>query len=182
MPPLPPNADRPSCRSARDKLARFDCLPRPKHVVDGPEFDDNDNPIAAGEINTNMADMISTDMQSFASRVATFQQPHQLSKRRASSQGKKKNQQTTEWPHESPSPEEVCMRYVVSNSNIANTPTACARRFLLQAKPGLQRQRTMLSMRRKARWMGSIRQSTTRALGTFERLRMGAVSLLLATG
>jgi len=70
----------------------------------------DDNTIAAGDINTNMADMISTDMQSFASRVATFQQPHQLSKRRASSQGKKKNQQTTEWPHEHPSPEEVWMR------------------------------------------------------------------------
>jgi hypothetical protein len=56
-----------------------------------------------------MADIISTDMQSFASRVATFQQPHQLTKRRASSQGKKKTQQTTEWPHESPSPEEVCL-------------------------------------------------------------------------
>jgi hypothetical protein len=83
---------------------------RPCDIVhDSPVF--NDIPIAAGEINTIMADMISTDMRTFASRVATFQQPHQLSKRRASSQGKKKNQQTTEWPHEHPSPEEVCMQF-----------------------------------------------------------------------
>jgi hypothetical protein len=60
-----------------------------------------------------MADIISTEMQSFASRVATFQQPHQLTKRRASSQGKKKTQQTTEWPHENPSPEEVCPFYTM---------------------------------------------------------------------
>lgn len=46
-------------------------------------------------------------MQSFAARVATFQQPQQLGKRRASSQGKKKTQQTIEWPHQQPSPEEV---------------------------------------------------------------------------
>ena len=88
-------------------IAQFDCLLAPKHVPYSLVF--HDNPIAAGEINTTMADMISSDMRSYASRIATFQQPHQLSKRRASSQGKKKNQQTTEWPHKHPSPEEVCL-------------------------------------------------------------------------
>ncbi|KAK5133570.1 hypothetical protein LTR08_007609 [Meristemomyces frigidus] len=48
------------------------------------------------------------DMQTFAARLATFQQPHQLSKRRASGQsGKKKAVTTAEWPHERPQPEEL---------------------------------------------------------------------------
>jgi hypothetical protein len=141
----------------------------------------NDKPFAAGEINTIMADMISTDMRTFASRVATFQQPHQLSKRRASSQGKKKNQQTTEWPHENPSPEEVCMRCSEIDKNTANIPTARTRRFLLQAQPRLQRQCTMFPMRREIGRMGSVRQPTARTSGTFKRLRMGALSLLLPT-
>ena len=108
----PQNADRLSAGSDSpidDFVYQRD--PATKH-----EFEDNrrhnQQHRRAGEIHsiltTNMADRISSEMQSFASRVATFQQPHQLSKRRASSQGKKKAQQTAEWPHESPSPEEVC--------------------------------------------------------------------------
>lgn len=114
----PQNADRLSAGSDSpidDFVYQRD--PATKH-----EFEDNrrhhqQQHRRAGEIHsiltTNMADRISTEMQSFASRVATFQQPHQLSKRRASSQGKKKAQQIAEWPHESPSPEEVCWNAAV---------------------------------------------------------------------
>ncbi|KAK4543259.1 hypothetical protein LTR36_005809 [Oleoguttula mirabilis] len=52
----------------------------------------------------------SPDMQTFASRLATFQHPHQLSKRRASSQGSKRKNgggNTVEWPHERPAAEEL---------------------------------------------------------------------------
>nr|POF07646.1 protein bir1 [Quercus suber] len=48
-------------------------------------------------------------MGTYAARLATFQQPHQLSKRRASSLGggkKKKNDHVVEWPHERPSGED----------------------------------------------------------------------------
>lgn len=52
------------------------------------------------------------EMQTFAARLATFHQPHQLSKRRASSQtgsnrSKKNAAHTVEWPHERPSAEQV---------------------------------------------------------------------------
>ena len=64
-------------------------------------------------------------MQTFAARLASFQHPHHLSKRRASSQssGSKKKgatAQTVEWPHERPSPEDV--RYAC---NLALTLTRC---------------------------------------------------------
>lgn len=50
----------------------------------------------------------STEMLTYAARLATFQQAHQLSKRRASSQSsKKKSEKAVEWPHESPTVEEV---------------------------------------------------------------------------
>ncbi|EMD01174.1 hypothetical protein BAUCODRAFT_135901 [Baudoinia panamericana UAMH 10762] len=62
----------------------------------------------------------SAEMQSFAARLATFQTPHQLSKRRASSQSSKKkggngngnsnsnsNSNTVEWPHNEPAVEEL---------------------------------------------------------------------------
>jgi hypothetical protein len=106
------NSEPPACRTPIARLRSADCLQRdlPKHEFEGNSRQDDNTSTAAParHILTNMADIISTEMQSFASRVATFQQPHQLTKRRASSQGKKKTQQTTEWPHEHPSPEEVC--------------------------------------------------------------------------
>ncbi|KXT14848.1 hypothetical protein AC579_4087 [Pseudocercospora musae] len=46
------------------------------------------------------------EMNSFAARLATFEQPHQLTKRRASSNSsKRKGGNTVEWPHEQPSKE-----------------------------------------------------------------------------
>ncbi|GAB7366251.1 hypothetical protein MBLNU230_g7809t1 [Neophaeotheca triangularis] len=47
------------------------------------------------------------DKHSFADRLSTFQHPHQLSKRRASSQTKAKKANTVEWPHQRPAPEEL---------------------------------------------------------------------------
>ncbi|KAK4569471.1 hypothetical protein LTR86_003234 [Recurvomyces mirabilis] len=50
----------------------------------------------------------SVEMQTYSARLTSFQIPHQLSKRRASSSSsKKKGGNTVEWPHESPSPEEL---------------------------------------------------------------------------
>ncbi|KAK3673216.1 hypothetical protein LTR78_006761 [Recurvomyces mirabilis] len=50
----------------------------------------------------------SVEMQTYSARLNSFQIPHQLSKRRASSSSsKKKGGNTVEWPHESPSPEEL---------------------------------------------------------------------------
>ncbi|KAK6440838.1 hypothetical protein LTR95_002939 [Oleoguttula sp. CCFEE 5521] len=48
-----------------------------------------------------MADEVTTQYQSAVARVASFEQPQQLAKRRASSQGRKKAQ-VIEWPHEYP--------------------------------------------------------------------------------
>ncbi|KAI7188879.1 hypothetical protein KC352_g21998, partial [Hortaea werneckii] len=48
------------------------------------------------------------EMQTYAARLSSFQNPVQLSKRRASSQGsRRKNAHTVEWPHEQPSVEEL---------------------------------------------------------------------------
>lgn len=48
------------------------------------------------------------EMQTYAARLASFQTPHQLTKRRASSQtGRKKHGNTIEWPHSRPAMEEV---------------------------------------------------------------------------
>lgn len=47
------------------------------------------------------------DMQTFAARLHSFQTPHQLAKRRASNQAKKKTVGIAEWPHEKPAPEDV---------------------------------------------------------------------------
>lgn len=48
------------------------------------------------------------EMQTYAARLASFQTPHQLTKRRASSQtGRKKHGNTIEWPHTRPAIEEV---------------------------------------------------------------------------
>ncbi|EME46491.1 hypothetical protein DOTSEDRAFT_169130 [Dothistroma septosporum NZE10] len=44
------------------------------------------------------------EMHSYLARLETFQQLHQLSKRRASSQSRKKNANTVQWPHEHPDP------------------------------------------------------------------------------
>ncbi|KAH9817753.1 BIR-domain-containing protein [Teratosphaeria destructans] len=50
----------------------------------------------------------SDDMRSYHARLQSFEQPHRLAKRRASSQGKgKKTAGTIEWPHESPSPDSL---------------------------------------------------------------------------
>ena len=50
----------------------------------------------------------SKEMQCFASRLHTFQTAHQLSKRRASQQTKKKGgANVVEWPHDTPSGEDV---------------------------------------------------------------------------
>ncbi|WPG99995.1 Hypothetical protein R9X50_00281900 [Acrodontium crateriforme] len=47
-------------------------------------------------------------MHTYAARLATFETPHQLSKRRASGQGtKKKGPTTAEWPHANPTPEDL---------------------------------------------------------------------------
>nr|OQO26065.1 hypothetical protein B0A51_06997 [Rachicladosporium sp. CCFEE 5018] len=48
-----------------------------------------------------MANDVTTQYQSAVARVASFEQPQQLAKRRASSQGRKKAQ-AIEWPHEYP--------------------------------------------------------------------------------
>ena len=138
----PQNADRLG-RKRRPAPIVYQRDPATKH-----EFDENrrlhhqQHRRRVGErhsiLTTSMADRISTEMQSFASRVATFQQPHQLSKRRASSQGKKKAQQTAEWPHESPSPEEVC-RLVRCVEPHTDRLQARTRRLLLQAQPRLKR-------------------------------------------
>ncbi|TKA70325.1 hypothetical protein B0A55_09630 [Friedmanniomyces simplex] len=50
-------------------------------------------------------------MQTLSARLATFQQVHQLSKRRASSTSKKKGTTTitAEWPHEQPAVEELAL-------------------------------------------------------------------------
>ena len=57
------------------------------------------------------------EMQSFAARYNTFTIPHQLSKRRASAQSKKKGAagNTVEWPHERPTPEDVSVIMTISN-------------------------------------------------------------------
>ena len=47
------------------------------------------------------------EMHSYLARLETFQQLHHLSKRRASSQSKKKNANTVQWPHEQPDPNYV---------------------------------------------------------------------------
>ncbi|KAF2773259.1 BIR-domain-containing protein [Teratosphaeria nubilosa] len=50
----------------------------------------------------------SQDMRAYHARLQSFEQPHQLSKRRASSQSKgKKNAGPVEWPHDSPSPDSL---------------------------------------------------------------------------
>ncbi|KAK0904987.1 hypothetical protein LTR02_006687 [Friedmanniomyces endolithicus] len=53
----------------------------------------------------------SSSMQAWATREATFQRPHQLSKRRASTTSKKKgantNTNTVEWPHKLPTVEQL---------------------------------------------------------------------------
>lgn len=62
------------------------------------------------------------EMHSFSARLNTFHIPHQLSKRRASSQSIKKKVggggNTLEWPHERPSAEDVCCCFFL----FINTP------------------------------------------------------------
>lgn len=94
------------------------------------------------------------EMQTFAARHATFTQPYQLSKRRASSQGsKKKTKQTAEWPHEQPDTREVGgeRRLGTRCIHVRLTPRAArTRRLLLQTRPGVPRQRAMLHVWREA--------------------------------
>ncbi|KAF2864288.1 BIR-domain-containing protein [Piedraia hortae CBS 480.64] len=47
------------------------------------------------------------EMRTYAARLATFQSPRQLSKRRASSQSKRKGANVIEWPHDQPAVEEL---------------------------------------------------------------------------
>ncbi|KAK6433535.1 hypothetical protein LTR95_010288 [Oleoguttula sp. CCFEE 5521] len=53
-----------------------------------------------------MAGEVTTQYQSQVARVASFEQPQQLAKRRASSQGRKKAQ-VIEWPHEYPTAQQL---------------------------------------------------------------------------
>lgn len=47
------------------------------------------------------------DISTYAGRLATFAGPVQLTKRRASSAKKAKTPTTVEWPHATPTPEQV---------------------------------------------------------------------------
>lgn len=47
------------------------------------------------------------DTSTYAGRLATFAGPVQLTKRRASSAKKAKTPTTVEWPHATPTPEQV---------------------------------------------------------------------------
>lgn len=46
------------------------------------------------------------DLTTLAGRLATFEQPHHVAKRRASST-KKKAQPSVGWPHKTPTPDDV---------------------------------------------------------------------------
>ena len=91
-------------------------------------------------------------LNEFSARLATFQTPHHLNKRRASNQTKKKGGgggggNTVEWPHEYPSAEGV-MFYPINQyphdminntDNPFSNSTARTRWILLQTRPRLGR-------------------------------------------
>lgn len=57
------------------------------------------------------------DVMTLAGRLATFDGPVQITKRRASSAKKTKPATTAEWPHQSPSPDQVMRRQQMDASS-----------------------------------------------------------------
>lgn len=49
---------------------------------------------------------LSAELQTFDARLATFETPQQINKRRASN-NRKRQPNTVSWPHEKPDPEQV---------------------------------------------------------------------------
>lgn len=84
------------------------------------------NDIENGVLCTIQSTMATTqsherEMQSFASRLHTFQITHQLSKRRASTQSSKKKGaagSAVEWPHQRPAAEDVFIRQIQIDSHM----------------------------------------------------------------
>ena len=89
------------------------------------------------KMQTQVQEMAPKEMQSYDTRLASFQKPHQLNKRRASSNAtKKKKAGAAEWPHEKPRPEEVSKAYRIFCSESAlstNAWIACKSRILFRA-------------------------------------------------
>lgn len=77
---------------------------------------------------------VQEDVGTLAGRLATFERPHHLAKRRASA-AKKKAPPAVTWPHEKPTPEEVRFTslFELWKEDLADSKSAaCARRLLLQ--------------------------------------------------
>jgi hypothetical protein len=85
-------------------------------------------------------------------RLATFDTQHPA-KRRASSNRKRAAAQL-KWPHESPSPEDVCTYAARLGYTLIISTTACKSRIFLCSVCFESRQHTMLLLRSPSRWLG----------------------------